>query len=382
MRIGLVCPYSLSVPGGVQGQVLGLARVLRAMGHEARVLAPCDAPPPELFVIPLGNSIPTAANGSVAPLAPDPSCQLRAIRALADEAFDVLHLHEPLAPGPTMTALVMHPAPTVGTFHAAGDSTSYRLANRSLNWLAGRLDLRVAVSDDARELAERYFGGTYDMLFNGVEVERYRVQGSVERTGPTIMFCGRHEPRKGLDVLLSALAELPSDVRCWVASDGPETAALQARFGADPRIEWLGRLTDEEKIARLASADVFCAPSLRGESFGVVLIEAMAAGTPIVASDLPGYRRVALPEVHALLTPPGDTATLATALKRVLEDADLGRALTAQGAVRAEEFSMRSLADHYVRRYQALIDEAAAEAAEGRSGARVPAWVRRIMAPS
>ena len=137
MRVGIVCPYSLTLPGGVQGQVLGLARVLRAMGHEARVLAPCDAPPPELFVIPLGNSIPTAANGSVAPLAPDPSCQLRAIRALADEAFDVLHLHEPLAPGPTMTALVMHPAPTVGTFHAAGDSTSYRLATRSLNWLAG-----------------------------------------------------------------------------------------------------------------------------------------------------------------------------------------------------------------------------------------------------
>jgi len=382
VRIGLVCPYSLTVPGGVQGQVLGLARVLRTMGHEARVLAPCDGPPPELFVIPLGDSIPTAANGSVAPLAPDPSCQLRTIRALADEAFDVLHLHEPLAPGPTMTALVMHPAPTVGTFHAAGDSTSYRLANRSLNWLAGRLDLRVAVSDDARELAERYFGGTYDMLFNGVEVERYRVERTVGRAGPTIMFCGRHEPRKGLDVLLNALAELPSDVRCWVASDGPETDALQSRFGGDPRIEWLGRLTDDEKIARLASADVFCAPSLRGESFGVVLIEAMAAGTPIVASDLPGYRRVALPEVHALLTPPGDTAALATALKRILEDAELGRALAAQGAARAEEFSMRSLAEHYVQRYQALIDEAAAEAAEGRAGARVPAWVRRIMAPS
>ena len=137
MRIGLVCPYSLTVPGGVQGQVLGLARVLRELGHEARVLAPCDGPPPELYVIPLGNSIPTAANGSVAPLAPDPSCALRTIRALADEAFDVLHLHEPLAPGPTMTTLVMHPAPAVGTFHAAGDSTSYRVAQPQPE-LAGR----------------------------------------------------------------------------------------------------------------------------------------------------------------------------------------------------------------------------------------------------
>jgi phosphatidylinositol alpha-mannosyltransferase len=382
VRIGLVCPYSLTVPGGVQSQVLGLARVLRTLGHEARVLAPCDGPPPELFVIPLGDSIPTAANGSVASLAPDPSCALRTIRALADEAFDVLHLHEPLAPGPTMTTLVMHPAPAVGTFHAAGDSTSYRVANRSLNWLAGRLDLRVAVSDDARELAERYFGGTYDMLFNGVEVERYRGVGPIARTGPTIMFCGRHEPRKGLDVLLSALAELPADVRCWVASDGPDTAGLRARYAHDGRIEWLGRLSDEDKIARLASADVFCAPSLRGESFGVVLIEAMAAGTPIVASDLPGYRRVARPDVDALLTAPGDTAALAAALKRVLEDADLGASLRASGSARAEEFSMRSLAEQYVRRYEALVGDAPPATADGRAGARVPRWLRRIMTAS
>ena len=138
------------------------------------------------------------------------------------------------------------------------------MANRSLNWLAGRLDLRVAVSDDARELAERYFGGTYDVLFNGVELDRYRSTPTVPRRGPTIIFCGRHEPRKGLDVLLDAMAELPDDVRCWVASDGPDTEELRARFGADDRIEWLGRISDEEKIARLAAADVFCAPSLAG----------------------------------------------------------------------------------------------------------------------
>src|SRR5262249_26000297 len=208
-----------------------------------RVLAPCDGPPPELFVIPLGNSIPTAANGSIAPLAPDPACALRTIRALADEAFDVVNVHEPLVPGPPMTALVMRPGITVGTFHAAGDSSSYRILNRSVNWLAGRLDLRIAVSDDARDLAERYLGGHYDVLFNGVELERYRVPATVPREGPTIMFCGRHEPRKGLDVLLTALADLPSDIRCWVASDGPDTTALKARFASDERIEWLGRLS-------------------------------------------------------------------------------------------------------------------------------------------
>jgi phosphatidylinositol alpha-mannosyltransferase len=381
VRIGLVCPYSLTVPGGVQGQVLGLARALRHMGHEARVLAPCDGPPPELFVIPLGNSIPTAANGSVAPLAPDPACALRTIRALADEGFDVVNVHEPLVPGPPMTAVVMHPAPTIGTFHAAGDSTSYRMLNRSVNWLAGRLELRVAVSDDARDLARRYLGGTYEVLFNGVELERYQVPATVEREGPTIMFCGRHEPRKGLDVLLAALADLPGEIRCWVASDGPDTADLRARFAADHRIEWLGRLSDEEKIARLASADVFCAPSLRGESFGVVLIEAMAAGTAIVASDLPGYRRVARPDVDALLTPPGDTLALAAALKRVLVEDDIADFLRANGRERAEEFSMRTLAERYVERFTRLL-EVAPTSPGSRPGARVPSWVRRIMPSS
>ena len=125
LRVGLVCPYSLTMPGGVQMQVLGLARALRELGHEARVLAPCDGPPPDAGVTALGVSVPTAANGSVAPLAPDPSAQLRTIRALRDEGFDVVHLHEPLCPGPTQTALLFRSAPTVGTFHAAGDSASF-----------------------------------------------------------------------------------------------------------------------------------------------------------------------------------------------------------------------------------------------------------------
>jgi len=204
----------------------------------------------------------------------------------------------------------------------------------------------------------------------------------VPREGPTVMFCGRHEPRKGLDVLLTALADLPGDVRCWVASDGPNTAALRARFASDERIEWLGRLTDEDKIARLASADVLCAPSLRGESFGVVLIEAMAAGTAIVASDLPGYRRVARPDIDALLTPPGDTLALATALKRVLGDEDLAQALRASGSERAEAFSMAALADEYVARFERLLASAASSVTTDGAGARVPRWLRRIMPSS
>jgi len=355
MRIGLISPYSLSVPGGVQAQVLGLARELRRHGHEARVLGPCDGAPPEPFVTPLGKSIPTAANGSVAPLAPDASAALRTIRALRDEDFDVIHVHEPLAPGPTMTALVMDLAPTVGTFHAAGDSASYRWLTGPLRWLAERIDIRCAVSQEARELALRYLPGEYRVLFNGVELDRYAHAQPIKADGPTVFFCGRHEPRKGLEVLLLAMASLPEEVRCWVGSDGPETDLLRVRFAGDPRIEWLGRLSDAEKVSRLNGASVFCAPSLHGESFGVVLIEAMAARTPIVASDLPGYRKVARPGVDGLLVPPNDPDALAAALHRILYEPQLAARLVEHGDQRAAEFSMSTLARRYEEIYGELI---------------------------
>ena len=156
MRIGIVCPYSLTIPGGVQMQVLALARELRARGHEARVLGPCDGPPPESFVTPLGNSLPLAANGSIAPLAPDPPAAFRTMRALTDEAFDVIHVHEPLAPGPALTSVLFHPAPIVATFHAAGSSTSYRLFNRALSRIIKRIDHKVVVSKDALALVQSH----------------------------------------------------------------------------------------------------------------------------------------------------------------------------------------------------------------------------------
>lgn len=354
MRVGLVCPYSLSVPGGVQFQVLGLARVLRAGGIEARVLAPCDGPPPAAFVTPLGNSIPTAANGSLAPLAPDPSAALRTIRALRDEQFDVLHVHEPLAPGPPMTSVLMHTAPIVGTFHAAGRSSAYRWLMPVTVWLAHRIDQRVAVSEMAAEFARTHLGGEYEVLFNGIEVERYRRAEPIKPDGPTIFFCGRHEPRKGLEVLLEALASLPRSVRVWVASDGPDTDRLRSRFAGDPRIEWLGRISEEEKLGRLRGATVFCAPSLGGESFGVVLLEAMAAGTPVVASDLPGYRQVSGDEAARLVVP-GDREALAGALRTVLADDRLADDLRRHGDERAARFSMDRLAALYLERYQRAV---------------------------
>ena len=358
VRVGMICPYSLSVPGGVQGQALGLARALREIGHEVSVLGPCDGPPPEAGIIPVGVSIPTAANGSVAPIAPDVSAQLRTIRAMRDEEFEVLHLHEPLCPGPTQTAVLFRLAPIVGTFHAAGDSLGYELLRPMVRWGASRLSLRCAVSEDAKKLAEAALGGDYELVFNGVEVDRYAKAVPWARRrgdGPTILFLGRHEPRKGLAMLLDAVRRLGPEVRVWIAGDGPETEALKARHAGDPRLEWLGRIPEEEKLARLRAADVFCAPSLRGESFGVVLLEAMAAGTPVVACDLPGYANVARANRDALLVPVGDDGALAEALRRVFTEPGLADRVVASGSERAAEFSVELLAESYVALYERVL---------------------------
>ena len=359
LRIGMLCPYSLTSTGGVQGQVMGLARALRKMGHEVRVLGPCDGAPPDTFVTPIGESLPTVANGSIAPLAPDPSAALRTIRVLRDEQFDVLHLHEPLTPGATITALVMRTAPIVATFHAAGESLSYKYLSAPLKGFASAIDHRVAVSKDAVQLAQRYLGGDYQILPNGVELDRFlstsRIATSSDRQ--SVFFCGRHEPRKGLEVLLRAHATLPDNVDIWIASEGPETERLKREWAGDSRLIWLGRISDAEKAQRLSQADVFCAPSLGGESFGVVLIEAMAASTPIVASALDGYMNVATHEVDALLVEPNDPQALESALRRILLDQDLAQRLVSNGQKRASGFSMVQLAHTYVDIYRRIIAE-------------------------
>ena len=351
MRIAQVCPYSLTAPGGVQAQSLGLARALRGLGHQVRVLAPCDGPPPDNCVTALGKSVPLNANGSVAPIAPDPACVLRTIRALRDEEFDVVHLHEPLVPGPTLTSLLVSDRPLVGTFHRAGASSAYRAFRPAVRALAARLHVRCAVSEDAVATASAALGGSYELVFNGIEVERFAKADPLPADGPCILFVGRHEPRKGLATLLAAMAHLPGDVRLLVAGDGPQTTELRQRFSDDSRVSWLGRISDADKARYLRSVDVFCAPSTSGESFGIVLLEAMAASVPIVASDLPGYRNVARPGEHALLVPPDDPAALGAGLVEVLSDGSLRRRLVEGGDARAAEFSMDRLAERYLELY-------------------------------
>jgi phosphatidyl-myo-inositol alpha-mannosyltransferase len=391
MRVAMVCPYDWSTPGGVQAQVEGLANALQRAGLSVVVLAPVTASPAstaafDFELVGVGKSVSIAANGSRAPVAPTPAAMARTVKALRRAKADVVHVHEPLVPGPSLAALTAGPRPMLGTFHRAGADALYRAEGRALRGVVHRLDAFVAVSDAARKTAGEVLGSSFgDMLVipNGVDLQRYtdpsirlnglragtssRDQGSeTGRTGHravsplTVVFVGRHEERKGLVVLLEAFGRLRRDAsspdvrdaRLSVVGDGPATSQLKERFGGDDAISWLGAVDDTEKARSLAAADVFVAPSLRGESFGVVLLEAMAAGAPVIASDLPGYRLAA--GEAARFVPPGDESALASALAAVLGKAEERERLRALAAERVRGFSMESIAERYAELYGSL----------------------------
>jgi phosphatidyl-myo-inositol alpha-mannosyltransferase len=205
-------------------------------------------------------------------------------------------------------------------------------------------------------------GGTYEMVWNGIDPSAYRSAEPWPSERPTVFFIGRHEPRKGLAVLIKAMDSLGSDIRLWVASVGPETDTLRERTAGDDRIEWLGVISEEEKIRRMAGCGVLCAPSLHGESFGVVLLEGLAARTPVVASDLTGYRMVARPGKEAILVPPGDDLALAQGILTALEGGPDTEAMVERGSVRAESFSLDALAARYIE----LFDKAVAAGSAAR----------------
>jgi phosphatidylinositol alpha-mannosyltransferase len=254
----------------------------------------------------------------------------------------------------------------VVTFHRSGKSFFYSLLRPLATRLAARrFAVRCAVSEAARATAQAAVGGDYVVLFNGVEIDRYAEAVPWPTEGPTVLFLGRHEGRKGLPVLLDAFARLLADRQTgtatgptlWVAGDGPDTDGLRRLFPESPHVHWLGVLSEEDKLRRLAGAHVLCAPSLGGESFGMVLLEAMAAGTPVVASDIPGYRDAA--GGKARLVPPGDATALADALGEVLDPAPGPRAdererCRAEAADRAREWSMDRLAQRYEGLYHGV----------------------------
>jgi len=360
MRVVMTCPYSMSRPGGVQVQVLGLARELRKLGIDVRVLAPCDGPPPDPTIVSVGPTVDWDSNGSVAPIAPGRAVARRTAEAIRMIEPHVVHLHEPAVPGPCLSALIGFNGPIVATFHASGE-LAHQWTRPALRSIMNRITVRVVVSEAARETARANWNGDeYVVLWNGIEVERYADADPVPADRPAVLFLGRHEPRKGLAVLLDAWRGISRDAVLWVASSGPQTKELRGR--RVPAVEWLGSLSDDQKTARLRGATVFCAPSTGGESFGVVLLEAMAAGTCIVASAIEGYANVARPDCEALLVPPGDPDALRDALRRALDDAALRDKLVSGGRTRARELSMARLA----QRYSELYERAAAAAASDR----------------
>ena len=224
-------------------------------------------------------------------------------------------------------------------------------------WVTGHLAIRAAVSEEARDTARDSLGGEYEIVWNGIDPAVFATAQPWPTEGPTVMFVGRHEPRKGLAVLLQAMKSQSPDVRLWVASNGPETEKLRQASAADERVEWLGMIGEDEKVRRMAGCDVVCAPSLHGESFGVVLLEGMAARTAVVASDLSGYKMVARPGKEAILVPPGDHVALAEGIASALAGGPVIEAMVERAAVRAEAFSMDALAARYIELFDKALRE-------------------------
>jgi phosphatidylinositol alpha-mannosyltransferase len=289
------------------------------------------------------------ANGSRAPV----TLSWRASRTFASIAATlrdgIVHVHEPFAPVAAYGLLAAHRRPTVGTFHRGGGGPAYALGRPLIARLRRGLDATAAVSAHAAATIGDGAGIECAVLFNGIELDLVDAATPWPTEAPTVLFVGRHEERKGLDVLLEAIARLDLLIACWVLGDGPARAALQRRFGADPRISWLGARGDEEKLARLRGADVLCVPSLRGESFGLVPLEGMAARTHVVCSDIEGYR--ASTGGHATLVAPGDPVALADALRTAIERPATRRALD-DARRHAEAWSVHALVDRYLELYE------------------------------
>lgn len=331
MRVGIVCPYSMDAPGGVQIHVKDLAARLIDLGHTVSVLAPAEEETelPE-FVVGTGRSVAVPYNGSVARLAFGPITARRVNQWLEQGEFDVVHIHEPLSPSVSLLALRSAETAVVGTFHTATDrSRAMQIAFPVLRPLLERISARIAVSEEARRTVVEHVGGDAVVIPNGVELTQFRTasprpewQGTPER--PTVVFLGRtDEPRKGLGVALAALGELRErvpGVRLLVAGRGDlaQARAVDARYPGT--LELLGEVSDEDKAALLRSADVYLAPQTGGESFGIVLVEAMAADAVVVASDLPAFQRVLDEGRAGYVFPVGDPAALAETVARALTD--------------------------------------------------------------
>jgi phosphatidylinositol alpha-mannosyltransferase len=342
MRIGIVCPYSFDVPGGVQNHVHDLAEALIAMGHEVSVLAPADEDTPvPPFVVPAGRSVPFPYNGSVARITFGPIATARVRRWLSRGAFDVLHVHEPFVLSLSLLAALSARGPVVATFHTAMTrSRAMAAAHGVLQLVLERISGRIAVSALARKVQVEHLGGSAVEIPNGVSVERFASAARLAGwpgAGGALGFLGRFtEPRKGFPILLSAfvtLAKTRPDLRLLVAGPGDPGDVLH---GVPPeirgRIVFLGLVPEAEKARMLRSVDVYVAPNTGGESFGMILTEAMAAGTAVAASDIDAFRRVLDGGEAGALFPTGNPEALAETLAELLDSAERRATLTARAS--------------------------------------------------
>ncbi|MFP5219966.1 MAG: glycosyltransferase family 4 protein [Actinomycetes bacterium] len=371
MRIGMVCPYTWDTPGGVKAHVHDLATALIELGHEVQVLAPVDDPDADDlpdWVTPAGRAVPIPYNGSVARLVFGPLSLARTRRWLRDNRFDVLHVHEPMVPSVSMLACFAASGPIVATFHTSMTrSRALQMFGGALQPALEKITGRIAVSPAARRVVVEHVGGDAVLVPNGVDVARFAGAAPLPGRDPagTVVFLGRiDEPRKGLAVLLEALPELVErapEARLLVAGPGDVD---EVRSAVPPsmrdRVELLGLVSEADKPRVYASGQVYCAPNTHGESFGIVLAEAMAAGTPVVASALPAFRRVLENGRVGVLCPVGDPGALAAALADLLHDDERRAALSAAAWDAVQQYDWHSVTARIVQVYEASVAAAPA----------------------
>jgi phosphatidylinositol alpha-mannosyltransferase len=374
MKIGLVTPYVYPVPGGVNEHVRYLYENLRLRGHDVRIISSSHGlqPASEGDVIRLGKGFSMPTNGSVGTITVSPRYVSQIGRMLDREKFDLLHFHEPFVPFLSLILLHQSRSVNVATFHAyAGFSPSYEFGRRFMQGHASRLHGRIAVSAAARHFIDRYFPGDYKVIPNGVDLARFDRAVPIARWQdgtPNLLFVGRHEPRKGLLELLKAYRILRRDgiaSRLLIVGSGPQEREAR-RYVLTRRlldVEFLGRVSDSEKVQLYKTADVFVSPATGRESFGIVLLEAMAAGAPIVCSDIHGYKGVVRRGENAILVEPHEPKELAGGIARVLADPALSQAMHLAGPARAAEFSWERITAKVEAYYGFVIRRVAANGA-------------------
>jgi phosphatidylinositol alpha-mannosyltransferase len=362
VKIGIVCPYSFEVPGGVQAHVLDLAKALRARGHDVDVLAPADedTPLPD-FVRPTGRAVGIPYNGSVARLSFGPVSYRRVRRWIRDHDFDVLHLHEPTTPSLSLLALMIADGPIVATFHTSTSrSRTLSAFQPVLRPFLEKITARIAVSALARRVQVEHLGGDAVEIPNGVDVDFFAHAEPLPgypRNGGTVGFVGRFtEPRKGMPILLDALKLLAPEfpeLELLVVGGGDQD---ELRRQAGPvRLTLLGQADDVVKARALRSVDVYCAPNTGGESFGMILTEAMSAGAAVVGSDLDAFRRVLDDGRSGALFGVGDPVALAEALRGMLVSPQRRASYVAAARQRVTAFDWTVLSGQVLRVYEQAI---------------------------